>query len=66
MCRRQVVSAHRCQADLELGGTVHALELREAAQRNLARARDELDEAGAVFLVEGFENLPEPLDLREE
>ena len=50
--------------DLELLYSVHALQRGEALQRNLGRARHELQELGSVRLVEGTQGPPEPLDLR--
>ena len=50
--------------DLEFLEAIHSLKRREALQRDLGRARDELEELGAVGLVKGSQRPPEPLDLR--
>ena len=52
--------------DLELLDAVHALQGAEALQGHLARARHELEELGALGLVESSQSSPEPLDLREQ
>ena len=50
--------------DVEAGESIHAFELFEAVERNFARARDELKKFGPLFLVEGADSAPIPLDLR--
>lgn len=49
--------------DVELGEAVHALQLLEPVERDLARACHELEQLGLLFLVEAADRAPEPLDL---
>ena len=50
--------------DVEATETVHAFQLFESVQRNLAGAGDELEEFGALFFIERADRTPQPLDLR--
>lgn len=50
--------------DVEATEAVHAFKLTEAVQRHFACARNELQELRSLFLVEGANGTPEPLDLR--
>lgn len=50
--------------DIEAAEAVHALELLEAVERNLAGTGHELQQLGLLFLVEGADRSPKPLDLR--
>ena len=49
--------------DIESAEAVHALKLAKPIERYLARARDELKKLGSLFLVEGADSAPEPLNL---
>ena len=61
---RQLVLARVVAVDVEFGEAIHALELLEAVERNLARTCDELKQLGALFFVEALDCTPEPLNLR--
>lgn len=50
--------------DIEAAEAVHALKLLEAIERNLAGTGNELQQLSLLFLVEGADRSPEPLDLR--
>ena len=63
MSGREAVRGAVVAVDLELLRAGHTLEEREALQRHLRGAGDELEEARAVRLVEGTQRAPEPLDL---
>jgi len=49
--------------DVELGESVHALELLEAVEWHLGGTRDELQQFCFLFLVEAAHRAPEPLRL---
>lgn len=61
---RQAFGGSIVAMDVEPREAVHAFELLEAVERHLGRARDELEQLGPFFLVEGAHGAPEPLDLR--
>lgn len=63
MCTGQPLGGAVVAVDLELLDAVHALEVREALQRHLGRARHELQERRSVSLVKRPQRAPEPLDL---
>ncbi len=50
--------------DVEAAEAVHPFKLTEAVQRHFACTGDELQELRSLFLVEGANGTPEPLDLR--
>ena len=64
MAGRKLVLAGVVAVDVEFGEAVHAFELLETIERNLASTSDELQQLGALFLVEALDCTPEPLDLR--
>ena len=63
MCRWKSVCGAIISVNLELLGTIHALKMGKALQRNFRGARDKLQEASSVRLVKGSEGPPEPVDL---
>ena len=51
---RQLVLARIVAVNVELGEAIHALQLLEAIQRDLARAGDELQKFSALFFIEAL------------
>lgn len=64
MRARQPVLIAIIAVDIEATEAVHALKFLEAVERHLAGTGDELQQLGLLFLIEGADSAPEPLDLR--
>lgn len=60
---RQAVLVAIVAVDVELAHTIHALQFLETVEGDLTRAGHELQQLGSLFLIEGADGTPEPLDL---
>lgn len=49
--------------DVESAETIHSLELAKAVERYFGCTSDKLQELGSLFLVEGADGAPKPLNL---
>ena len=64
VARLQFVLAGVVAVDVELGKAIHALQLLEPIEWDLAGTGDELQQLGALLFIEALDCPPEPLDLR--
>lgn len=64
MAARQTVLVAKIAVDIEPAEAVHALQLLEAVERHLGRARHKLQQLGLFFGLEAAHRAPEPLHLR--
>lgn len=49
--------------DVELAKAIHTLEFLETVERDFAGTSDKLEQLCTLFLIEGSDSSPEPLDL---